>query len=401
MMRPPFAATLLAAVLTLCALPAAAGIVFTPHLSEYGILPRGGYADHTLVYTHIDEVFDRNGNRRPLGDTAIPPGSTVDASLLLFRYLWVGNLFEHSKLGWLGERDQIFRVIANLGWQQGNDSIPELSRRFGLKSGGSGLGDVFLLGGIYGKPHRWGPVNANGLFSFTTKLPIGEYDQRALLNTGTHYWSYIPQLSGHAEFYGRLVLDGTMAWQFNGSNNKPAYGGLTPTKPADVYNIELNAAWKFNTRWFADLGLGYYATNGPNQYDQVTLNLKNQPLPATTACNSLMVPTAQCSLTDRFFLQPQPGSYRDGGNQRTLLTTSLYYIYRASSVVNFRVAVPLQGKGGQIDVPYNVYTRDPQANPDANPISTVPARLTGVQEAASVAASPFYELRFVYLFWAP
>ena len=64
---------------------AQAGIVFTPHLSEYGPLPRGSYADHTYIYTQIDEIFDRNRQRKPLGETAIPPGSTVDAQLLLFR----------------------------------------------------------------------------------------------------------------------------------------------------------------------------------------------------------------------------------------------------------------------------------------------------------------------------
>jgi hypothetical protein len=389
------------AALCLFAHSVRAGIVFTPHLSEYGILPRGAYADHTLIYTSIDEVFDRDGKRIPLGQAAIAPGSTVDATLLLFRYLWVGNLFEHSKVPILKDRDQIFRIIGNLGWQQGQKDIPELSRRFGLTSGGSGLGDVFVLGGIYGKPHHWGPINANGLFSFTTKIPVGEYDQRALLNTGTHYWSYIPQLSGHANFYGRLFLDGTAALQINGDNDKPAYGGLTPTQVADVYNLEVNAAWKFTEHWYADLGIGYSASRGSNQYDQVTLNLTPQPLPATAACNNLNIPTPQCSLTDSFFLQPQAGSYRDRGTERTLLTTSLYYIYRASSVINLRVAVPLKGRGAQIDVPYDVFTRDPEANPDANPISTLNAKLTNVQEASSVAASPFYELRFVYLFWAP
>jgi len=396
----PYSAAL-AAGLCLITQPATAGIVFTPHLSENSSSPRAGDAAPTFIYTSLEEVFDRDGERIPLGQTAIEPGSTVDAALLLFRYLWVGNLFEHSKVPILKDRDQLFRVIGNLGWQQGQDDIPELSRRFGLTSGGSGLGDLFVLAGIYGKPHQWGPINANGLLSFTTKIPIGEYDQRALLNTGTHYWSYIPQLSGHANFYGRLFVDGTAALQINGDNDKPAYGGLTPTKVADVYNLEVNAAWKFSEHWHADLGIGYSASRGSNRYDQVSLNLTPQPLPATTACNDLNVPPAQCSLTDSFFLQPQAGSYRDRGTERTLLTTSLYYIYRASSVINFRVAVPIKGRGGQIDVPYDVFTRDPEANPDANPISTLPAKLTNVQEAASVAASPFYELRFVYLFWAP
>ncbi len=387
---------------------AEAAIVFTPHLSEYGILPRGAYADHTFIYTRIDKIFDQNGDKKPLGDTAIPPGSTVDASLLLFRYLWIGNPFEHSSIPFLNDHDEVFRVIGNLGWQQGKGDIPDLSRKFGLKSGGSGLGDLFLLGGIYGKNHHWGVANFNGLGSFTAKVPIGDYDTRALLNTGTHYWTYIPQLSGHADFWGRLNLDGTAAYQLNGRNNSPAYGGLTPTKPADVYNLELNAAWKFTEHWFADVGYGWRKSVGPNEYDKVTLNFKDQPLPATTACNSgqafgIVVPPEQCSLTDRFFIRPRAGQYRDRGTEGALLTTSLYYVYRASSVINFRAAIPVSGKGGQITVPYDVYTRDPRSNPTATPIASVnpSPQLTAVQEAGSVSASPFYELRFVYLFWAP
>jgi hypothetical protein len=399
---------LLAIGLMSLAAPAAhAGIAFTPHLSEYSVLPRGSYADHTLVFTRIEDVYDREGNKVPLGTPAlpptpgtptIPPGEHIDAALMLFRYLWVGNIFENTGVPYLDKHDQLFRVIANLGWQQGSEGVTRQSRLFDQRSNASGLGDVYLLGGIYGGQYRLGPLKANTLYSVTVKLPVGDYDQRSLLNIGTHYWTTIPQFALHAELFDRLQFDGTFAWQFNGSNDEPAYGGLTPTEPADVRNIELNLAWKFSEKWFVDAGWSHRESVGPNRFGKVTLSFKD-PQPPLTACASLGVPPAQCSLLDNFRLDPVPGVREDRGVEGTLLTTGVYYVYRTSSVISVRAAIPIAGRGSQFPMEYDVYLGEPSG---ANmPISQQATVLNGVQESGAVSASPFYELRFVYLFWAP
>ena len=53
-----------------------------------------------------------------------------------------------------------------------------------------------------------------------------------------------------------------------------------------VRNLEINAAWKFNEHWFADIGWSHRQSVGANRYEKYTLNLKDQPLPPTSACNS-------------------------------------------------------------------------------------------------------------------
>ncbi|SFF62072.1 Putative MetA-pathway of phenol degradation [Fontimonas thermophila] len=385
---------------------AQAGIVFTPHLSEYARLAPGQYTEFTLITTEIEEIYDRNGRKVHTGAPFIPPGDSVDATLLLLKYLWIGNLFRDSEIGFLRDRPQFCRIIGTLGHQQATGNAVRRGLTAGQHSGASGLGDLFGLCGIYGLEHRYGPLKFNGLFGTTVKFPIGRYDTDSLLNTGTNYWSVIPQLAVHAELFGRIYLDGTVAWQFNGDNDEPAFGGLTPTDPADVRNLEVNLAWKFSEHWFADIGWSYRETIGPNRYDKFTLNLRDQPLPPTTACNSTQallgfsIPDALCNSLEFFYLEPRPGPYRDRGIKGTLLTAGLYYIYRTSTVLNLRVAQPISGRGGQIDAVYDVYAMPPDS-PGAAPISQLVSTQNAVQEAASVSASPYLELRLVYLFWAP
>lgn len=393
----------LALLALVCCAPAQASIIFTPHLSEYGVLPRGSYADHTLIYTSIDKVYDANGNETHLGAPFVPPGESVDATLLLFRYLWIGNLFENTDIPFLKNHNQIFRVIGNVGWQTATGAVAERSRLFSLHSNGTGFGDVFFLAGLYGSEYRMGPVKWNPLFAVTYKAPIGDYDTESLLNTGTNYETTIPQIAFHAEAFGRVYFDGTVARQFNGTNSTPAYGGLTPNRPADVDNIELNFAWKFSEKWFVDFGWFHRKSRGPNKFDKVTVNFKD-PLPASSGCANLGIPPNQCTLTNGFRLKPFDRPREDRGIKTTYLSSSLYYIYRTSSVIDFRVVWPISGRGSQFAMEYDVLAQDgTQISQCQNPASTTCVRTTlnGVQEAAAVPAVPLYELRFVYLFWAP
>ncbi len=77
----------------------------------------------------------------------------------------------------------------------------------------------------------------------------------------------------------------------------------------------------------------------------------------------------------------------------------MYYIYRTSSVLQARVAMPVGGRGGQFTATYDVCTQ-PDCGP-GNSVSTVDTELFAVQEAGAVSASPYFEFRFVHLFWAP
>jgi len=392
-----------------------ASILFTPHLSEYSDLPRGAYADHTLIFTHITKVFDDSGNVISTGAPFVAPGESVNAALLLARYLWIGNLFEDTKIPFLNSHRQVFRVIGTAGWQEGTGAITERSRLFDLRTGGNGIGDLYLLGGLYGHEHRLGPLKLNTIAATTVKAPIGTYDTKALLNTGTHYWTVIPELAAHVELWGRFFFDGTAAYQFNGTNDSPAYGGMTPTDPADVFNLEGNLAYKLNEKWFVDFGTFFRKSRGPNKFGKVTATFRD-PQPATTLCQNptgglipgILIPEDQCAITNHFALIPVPGVREDKGIRTTYLSSSLYYIYRTSSVVDLRVVYPINGRGSQFPMDYDVALVTPDGSKTvisdcAQPNDSVcqHTKLNGVQEAAAVPAVPYFELRFVYLFWAP
>ena len=395
-------------LLTLAAGHAQAGIIFTPHLSEYSVLPAGPYVEGTFIATEIEHIYDREGNKVELGTPFVEPGDSTDAALFLFKYLWIGNLFRDTKVPILNTRSQFCRLIGTLGYQQNTGRIAERTRLFGIRPGSNGFGDLFGLCGIYGHEHQWGPIKANGLLATTVKFPVGRYDQDAALNIGTNYWSYIPQLAFHLEAFGKLYVDGTFAFQINENNDEPSFGGLTPTRIADWRNLEVNFAWKFNEHWFADVGYSYRDSVGPNGYDKLSVNFQEQPLAPETLCNDtnsslgieLIGPELCFSpALDQFYLEPIPGPYEDRGIRGRLLTAGIYYVYRTSSVWQLRIAKPVGGRGSQFDAEYYVCTSAP-CGPN-NSISTTPTTLYGVQEAAAVSASPYVELRFVHLWWAP
>ena len=399
----------LALALLLGCASAHAGIVFTPHLSEYSRLAPGQYTEATLVLSEIEEIYDENGDEVKVGEPFVPAGASTDVGLLLFKSLWIGNVFRDTGVPVLNTHPQFCRLIGTLGYQQNTEQVAERTRIFGAKAGGNGLGDVFGLCGVYGDEHTWGPLKWNGLVAGTVKFPVGRYDSDAVLNTGTNYWSYIPQLAFHAELYGRLILDGTFAYQVNGDNDRPAFLGLTPTRPADWRNFEVNAAWKFTEHWFADVGYGYRESVGPNYYDKVDVH-NEEPVRADDVCAQFNLPPGQCNATNQFFVQSEPGPYRDDGINGSAFTAGFYYVYRTSSVINLRAFVPVGGKGARFNVPLRVYTAVPDGQggytrgsevpgPNGDPASD--ADLFGVQEAAAISASPYLELRFVYLFWAP
>jgi len=396
---------------------AEAGIIFEPHLGEYARLPAGQYTEAEFDYTAIRNVYDRDGGKISFGAPFIAAGDRLDAGLALMKFLWVGNVFRDSGVPLLNTHPQFCRGIVELGYEQATGAAVAMDNSAGQSSGANGIGDFYGLCGLYGDEHVWGPLHLNGVLGVTEKVPIGQYNTDSLLNIGTHYWSTIPQLAWHADLYGRLQMDSSLAYQFNGSNNNPAFGGLTPTRPADWFNAESNLTWKFTEHWYADVGYSYHVSIGTNRYDKFSLTQKNQPLPPTSLCQNptmgalpfpVAIPPSLCDSVNDFYLAPRPGPYADNGVMGKLVTAGFYYVYRSSVVLNARVLLPVGGRGGQIDTVYDVCAAQPCPGPKSaltpngeNSISTVASTQNAVQEASATSASPLFELRLVYLFWAP
>lgn len=397
--------TLIAGCALACAAGTAhAGFLFTPRIGEYGNLARAPYDEGQLYFSEIEKSFDRDGDKVSVGAPFVEPGESVRLALLSYKALWVGNLFRDTNVWGLKDRDQFCRLIVSAGWQQATGGAVRRSRVFGFHSGSSGPGDVFADCGFHGVEHIRGPLKFNGLFAVGLKAPVGRYDEDALLNVGTGYWTWFPQAAVHAELYGKLIADAIVAYQFNGHDDDPAFGGLVPDDPADVINAEANLAWKFDEHWYANLGFSHLRTDGDNRFGAVTIESR-EPLPAQDLCDALSLGAALCNSTNLFYAKAVDGEYRDRGVRLSVLTAGVSYVYRASSVVSLRALIPVSGRGSQIDVPFDLYSAVPdltgQTRPAAVPIARSTSTLGGVQEAASAPASPGIELRIVYLFWAP
>lgn len=379
---------------------AQAGFILTPHLSEYDRLAPGSYLEANLIHTHIEDIYNRDGERVKIGSPALPAGEFVNATLLQTKWLWIGESAENNGIPLLQRYQYFFRAILTAGWQEASPGLQDVSRLFGLRTQSAGLGDLFLLAGLYSDDHRLGPLHYNAILAATVKVPIGEYNEDTLLNMGTNYWTLAPIAAFHFDLGGRLLIDAAVSYQKNFSNDRPGYGGLVPSQAADVYTVESNFAWKFNEKFYMDLGLSWRQTNGPNTFANPSINRVDQPLPAM----GTTTPRA-------FYIEPVAGVYQDGGVNGLLATAGFYYIYRSSAVLNFRVAVPLRGKGSQFTLPFDVFTCGvtgvsasnacPPPDPGAVPIAQVDAELNGVQEAAAIPASMYFEARLVFLPWAP
>jgi hypothetical protein len=398
---------LIAGVALACTASAAhAGFLFTPRVGEYGHLARAPYDEGLLYYSEIGKVYDRDGDKISLGAPFVEPGESVRLALLTYKPLWVGNAFRDTSVWGLKDHDQFCRLILLAGWQQATGGVVRRSHLFGLHAGGSGPGDVFGECGIYGNDHILGPLKFNGLLAAGVKAPVGRYDRDALVNVGTNYWSWFPQLAGHAELYGRLIVDGIVALQVNGRDDDPAYGGLVPDQPSDVFNAEANAAWKFNEHWFVNIGFSHLETTGDNRFGKVDI-ASQEPLPAQTLCDALHLGDTLCGSSNVFYAKAAPGEYRDRGVRLNVLAAGFSYVYRSSSVVSLRALIPVSGRGSEIDVPFDLYPAVPdlahpgRVQPGPVPVARSTSRLAGVQEAASAPASAGVELRIVYLFWAP
>ena len=379
-----------------------AGLYYLPHMGEYGKVIPGQIGLFSLLNASYTEVWDRNGDKAPIVNGG------ADINTVLIGSAWVGNMFRDTDYTFLAKRPQICGFAIGAAQVQARGSVRETANSIGITGGNNGLGDLYMLCTIQDITRRWGEAKGHVQFSGTVKAPIGDYDTEALLQFATHYWTYIPQMSFHGE-WGQLILDGTLAYQFNERNDTPSAAGLTPTKPADWRNAAVNLGWKFTERWWADLGFSHNESVGSNEFGKMSVTLEDQPVPGTALCDlggltglplgGATLPPEICNATSLFFIAPRAGPYHDRGVLAQVATASLYYVYRNSMIVNLRVGQVVNGRGSQFDAVFDACASEPCGPDNATAQATLVSN--GVGESGAVVTQPFFELRFVFPFAAP
>ena len=379
-----------------------AALYYMPHMGEYSKVIPGQIGLLAVYNASYTEVWDRNGKKAPIIDGG------ADINAVIIGSAWVGNMFRDTDWAFLAKRPQICGLAFGAGQVQARGSVRDIANSIGITAGNNGLTDLYMLCTLQDITRRWGMAKGHVQFSGTVKAPIGDYDTEALLQYATHYWTYIPQMSFHAE-RGQLILDSTLAYQFNGDNDTPSAAGLTPTKPADWWNLGINLGWKFTERWWADIGFSHNETVGSNEFGKVSITLEDQPVPGTALCDldaltglplgGATAPPEICNATTLFFVAPRPGPYHDRGVLAQVLTAGIYYLYRSSMFVNLRVGQVVNGRGSQFDAVFDACTSEP-CGPD-NATAQVSLVSNGVGESGAVVTQPFFELRFIFPFAAP
>ena len=377
-----------AALATLACAPAHAALTFLPHMGEYGKAVPGQYAGLALYHADYNSYYGRDEAEFTQSDGGAGINSVFIASA------WVGNLFRDTDIPLLSSRTQICALGFPVAQVQARGSIRTTAEAIGVSSGKNGIGDVIGSCTIQDVTRVLGPARGHVQFTGLVKFPIGDYDPNALYNFATNYWTYVPQLSLHADIT-KLVVDATVAYQFNGNNDDPFARGDVPTRPADWENAAINLGWKLSYRWWIDVGFAYNKTNGVKYYDKFHVQPAHQSVLFSAVCGGF---PSLCNATGTGYIETRQGPYEDGGMMSQVVSASVYYTYRSSLIVNFRVAEAIAGRGSQFTAYYDVCTQTPcdQNAPSKLPNSPFSFTAIGVGESASVVSQPFYELRFIF-----
>ena len=99
-----------------------AGIIFTPHLSEYSKLPPGQYTEFTFVYTDIEDVYDRNGKRVHAGSPRLVQtalhGEADDAAVAVLHLPFRQLMLRMARQSWIEDMRDALMLLQPPGDMQ-------------------------------------------------------------------------------------------------------------------------------------------------------------------------------------------------------------------------------------------------------------------------------------------
>lgn len=195
-----------------------------------------------ILYQNADSIVDANGVKEP-----VPFKLDVAVDAPRFLYTWKGEVF--AGLHYTNALVvPLVHLNLNVAGMHGQNTM---------------IGDVDV-GNYLGKTTKNGKLSF--LFGFETYLPTGHYDQKALINTGSNFWTFAP--SGGITYRPTKRLELT-AWgitEFNTTNGANHYHS------GNDVDIDFGSTWRpFHSPTLTNLGFGvqgYYY----KQYGNDTVN---------------------------------------------------------------------------------------------------------------------------------
>jgi hypothetical protein len=197
-----------------------------------------------MLYQHDGSLVDANGAKEPF---PFKLDAEVDAPRFL--YTWKGEVFAglHYTTALV---TPFVHLNLDVAGEHGQDTM---------------LGDIDI-GNYLGKTTKNGKLSF--LFGFETYLPTGHYNQNALINTGSNFWSFAPSGGITYRPTHRLELTAWGITEINTTNHATHYHS-----GSDV-DIDFGSTWRpFRSTALTNLGFGvqgyYYKQYGNDTVDGV------------------------------------------------------------------------------------------------------------------------------------
>jgi hypothetical protein len=323
-----------------------------PQLGRYMPLYPGMYFHGGYTQDDRDTAFDQQGRER---DTASPntggptafPEKTVSGS-----FLWHFPMFESYDLLFVSSRTHLARVsfsytktaadgaLADFAADASDDNSTEADK---LEDDGSGNGDLVLEFGSYllGSPApQWrqgwrGPIAVQATGS--ASLPFGRYNRDAPVSAGSNTAWIQGRIGAHYRPWPNTLVDAGAAYREYFQNYDAAFGRTAPTQQGDDKFADFSLA----QRVLPGLYVGGFAARrvgAANMYENPRFAPNAPPPTATTS------------------MAPAPGNYFDQGTSLTVYGASLNYFVTQRWLAALHYAIPVAGRSGEFDLPYNEHS---------------------------------------------
>lgn len=167
-----------------------------------------------MLYQDDTSITDAHGGKEPVH---FKLDAEVDAPRFL--YTWKPELFAglHYTTALVVPMLHLHLNVAGMG---GSDTM---------------IGDIDV-GNYLGKTTRNGKISF--LIGWETYLPVGHYNQNALINAGNHFWTFAPSGGITYRPTKRLELTGWAITEFNTTN------GATHYRSGSDFNLDFGSSWR-------------------------------------------------------------------------------------------------------------------------------------------------------------
>ena len=339
------------AALLLLALPLAASagepvlLDFGRYLAKYPAM----YATLSYADDARDAIYDADGNKQSGVAPTYGRGSRFPERRADVQFEWFFPFFETEALPFISSR--LWTARATLGYARpaAKGPIADYAASHELRGAQSGITDIALQFGpvLYGSAD-WrtrSDTPLSVLLLGELSLPVGRRDPDAAVNAGSNVFSYGATLGAYWRPIAGVLVDGGAHWRAYSKNDEPAFDAQEPSHLGSLWSLDATLAVRIWRSLYAS-GSYYDARGADDEYNNVRASAHPQP--------------ATMPLMDSF---PAPGTFRDAGTRDRRAAAAIHWFALQRLRLSLHYVLPLSGRSGEFDLPYEQQLQDCVALP--------------------------------------